>query len=151
MEVLKHGRVEKEVAMRKVKVPSYYETGVGVRAMEEDLSGKRSKIRGRVAVGGGIMGNIDRCECIFTQRCHEEGVGRVGAGMKVTEFREAEGGEDVAAHEDGKASARGVVGVVVEYPGPCRRKVGGRGEPCLLEKEDAYVLLLCCMEEGRKL
>ena len=71
--------------------------------------------------------------------------------MKVTKFREAKGGEDVAAHEDGKASARGVVGVVVKYPGPCGRKIGGRGEPCLLEKEDAYVLLLCCMEEGRKL
>ena len=51
MEVLKHGRVEEEVVVRKVKVPPYFdEVGVGVRAMEEDLLGKINKIRRRVVV-----------------------------------------------------------------------------------------------------
>ena len=51
MEVLKHGRVEEEVVVRKVKVPPYFdEVGVGVMAMEEDLLGKINKIRRRVVV-----------------------------------------------------------------------------------------------------
>lgn len=39
---------------------------------------------------------------------------------------EAKGGEDVEAHKDGKASARGVVKVVMEYHRPFREKDRGK-------------------------